>query len=92
MIIFCMKSPLYIYFLSFLFFNKVVIPQKSEFLLWFFRIFAVVLYDVFLSLSCAACGLCRLSTSIWFSSFYYYGVFWCVGDFNGKTNSIKTSS
>ena len=45
----------------------------------------------FLSSSCATCGMCPLSTVVWFSS-SCYGAFWCVGDLNGKADSIKTSS
>ena len=68
-----LKSPLYISFLPFFLFNKVVLPQKSGFLLCFF---------IFLLSSC---------TTVWFSS-SYCGAFWCVGDSNGKVDSIKTSS
>ena len=46
---------------------------------------------MFLSSSCEVCGLFRLSMTVWFSS-SYCGAFWCVGDLNSKTDSIKTSS
>ena len=46
---------------------------------------------MFLSSSCATCGLYRFRKTVWFSS-SYYDDFWCVGNSNGKIDSIKTSS
>ena len=39
MTILYLKSPIFIYFLSFFFFNKVIIKKKSRFLLCFFSYF-----------------------------------------------------
>ena len=54
----------------------------------FFYVFVNVLYDVFLSLSCTTCDLCRLNTIIWFLS-SCCNVFLYISDSNSKTKSIK---
>ena len=58
-----------------------VLSQNSRFLIWFF---------VFLLSSCTTCGLCLLSTIVWFLS-SHCGVFLYVNDSNRKANSIKQS-
>ena len=65
-----------------------MVPQKCGFLICFVGVFVVVMCDMFLSLSCVACGLCCLSTIVWFSS-SYCDAFLCVGDSYGKVDSIK---
>ena len=82
-IILCRKSLIFISFLPFFFFNKVILQKKKiRFLFYFF---------VFLSSSYAACDLCHLNMTVWFSSSYYDAIWW-VGDSNGKAYSINTSS
>ena len=84
MTILYLKSLIFIFFLSFFFFNKVIIKKKN---LDFYFVF----FFVFLSSSCAACDLCRLNTTVWFSLSCCDALWW-VGDSNGKTYSIETSN